>query len=143
MRKRRSRPPAVVDTNVPIVANRKQAEPLDCAAVCARALRRIIQAGVLVIDGGGLIFGEYRRYLSFAGEPGVGDRFFKWLSDNRYKPNRVATIHLADDPNRIGEFLIYPTDPELQQFDKSDRVFVAVALAHHDRPPIFNAVDSD
>ncbi len=36
----------------------------------------------------------------------------------------------------------FPTDPELNDFDADDRKFVAVALAHQQKPPILQAVDA-
>jgi hypothetical protein len=39
-------------------------------------------------------------------------------------------------------FLEFPVDRALKNFDRSDRKFVAVALAHPERPPILQAVDS-
>jgi hypothetical protein len=140
---RKRRMPAVVDTNVPIIANRRGGEHLVCAAACAKVLNEITKAGVLVLDENGLIFGEYKRYLAFSGQPGAGDVFFKWLSDNRYRPDRVARVPLAEDPSRPGEFVTFPNDPVLAAFDPSDRKFVAAALAHADRPPVLNATDSD
>lgn len=134
---------AVVDTNVTIVANHKNEEPLSCAAACADVLHEITRTGLLVIDEGGLIFSEYKTYLSFAGQPGAGHYFFKWLSDNRYRPDRVAQISLVGDLARPGEFEAFPTDPKLAGFDHSDRKFVAVALTHPERPPVLNATDSD
>jgi hypothetical protein len=116
---------------------------MKCVQACATALHEITRTGLLVIDAGGLIFDEYKAHLSFAGQPGAGDYFFKWLSDNRYKPDRVAQVTLDGDPIRQGEFSAFPDDPALATFDRSDRKFVAVALAHPDRPPILNAVDRD
>jgi hypothetical protein len=135
--------PAIVDTNVAVVANYKGGELLTCAAACAKALHGVTRTGLLVIDEGGLIFSEYRTYLSFAGQPGAGDYFFKWLSDNRYRTDRVVQVALPEDPGRPGEFAAFPTDPELAVFDHSDRKFVAAALTHPGRPPVLNAVDSD
>jgi hypothetical protein len=128
---------------VPIVANRKENEPMAWAAACAGALHEVTRSGVLTIDEGGLIFAEYKGYLSFAGAPGAGDVFFKWLADNRHRPDRVAIVVLAEDPNRPGEFAAFPADPALAGFDHSDRKFVAAALTHPDKPPVLNAVDSD
>lgn len=133
----------MVDTNVTVVANRKNDEPRSCAASCADALYEITRKGLLVIDDGELIFGEYKTYLSFAGQPGAGDYFFKWLSDNRYRTDRVARVALADDLTRPGEFEAFPDDADLAGFDHSDRKFVAVALTHSERPPVLNATDSD
>jgi hypothetical protein len=42
-----------------------------------------------------------------------------------------------------GEFAEFPDSESLKNFDKSDRKFVAVALTHHAKPAIANAVDSD
>lgn len=137
------RKPVVVDTNVPIVANQQDSGHLVCAAACASALHGITKSGLLVLDDEGLIFNEYKGYLSFAGQPGVGDYFFKWLCDNRYKPDRVAQIILERDPKHPDEFAVYPRDLELSTFDHSDRKFVAVALSHRDHPPILNATDDD
>jgi hypothetical protein len=39
--------------------------------------------------------------------------------------------------------LQFPNDERLVGFDRSDHKFVAVALAHPERPPILNAVDAD
>jgi hypothetical protein len=135
--------PAVVDTNVPIVANRQNGECLECAAACAKALNEITKTGLLVLDESGLIFGEYKCHLSFSGQPGAGDVFFKWLSDNRYRTDRVVQVSLAEDPERPGESVTFPNDPALATFDHSDRKFVAAALTHPEKPPVLNATDSD
>lgn len=139
----KKRKPVVVDTNVPIIANQRDAESLQCVAACAEALNNITKNGLLVLDDGNRIFNEYKCHLSFSGQPGAGDVFFKWLSDNRYRPDRVAQVSLVEDPAREGEFVTFPDDPALASFDHSDRKFVAVALAHPERPPVLNATDSD
>jgi hypothetical protein len=141
--RKKKRMPSIVDTNVAVVANHKDGESLSCVAACARALNAIKKTGLLVIDEGGLIFGEYKTHLSFAGQPGAGDVFFKWLSDNRYRPERVSQVALANDPACPAEFAAFPADPDLATFDPSDRKFVAAALTHPGRPPVLNAVDSD
>ena len=41
------------------------------------------------------------------------------------------------------DFEEFPLDSELGTFDRSDRKFVAVALASKNAPQILNAVDSD
>ncbi len=99
--------------------------------------------GVLVIDAAGGVFEEYRKHLSFAGQPGFGDLFFKWLVDNRYRQDRVAQVPLTPHPTREEDYADFPDDPALEGFDRSDRVFVALARAHPQRPSILNAVDSD
>jgi hypothetical protein len=50
----------------------------------------------------------------------------------------VLSIRDKSDKNKFEEF---PSDPELDNFDPSDRKFIAVSLATSDRPPIIVAVD--
>jgi hypothetical protein len=43
----------------------------------------------------------------------------------------------------VGDFVEFPDDLDLANFDRGDRMFVAVARAHPLHPPILNAVDTD
>ncbi|NLF24627.1 MAG: hypothetical protein GX589_03100 [Deltaproteobacteria bacterium] len=135
----------LVDTNVPKTANYALCpdeipEKLrDCVKVCITAIKHVITERGLIIDAGNEIFDEYRRQLSMKGQPGIGDRFVKWVHDNRWK--------LPDDHrvtiNRIGDsYKEFPTHGNLNNFDRSDRKFVAVANAHPEKPPILQATDS-
>jgi hypothetical protein len=137
------RTPKIVDTNVCVVSNRRLGENVQCASKCAKELNDIVTKGLLVIDAGGAVFGEYRKHLSFAGQPGIGDVLFKWLVDNRYRTDRVAQIPLTPHPVREADYAEFPDDPALDGFDIDDRIFVALALTHPQRPAILNAVDSD
>jgi len=134
----------VVDTNVPVVANGKsvQADP-DCVIACIEALTGIRDHGVIILDDALLILGEYMRNLSMSGQPGVGDFFMKWVWAIQADPNhcqRVAITPISDDLNNFVEF---PLDADLKDFDRSDRKFVAVALVSDSTPEILNAVDTD
>ena len=140
--KKASRTAKIVDTNVCVVSNR-QGGTLTCASLCARELNDIVRGGILVVDYAGLVFTEYRKRLSFSGQPGAGDIFFKWFVDNRYNPTRVCQITLIPHQTRHGDFEIFPDDEALATFDFADRVYVALALSHAEHPPILNAVDSD
>jgi len=42
----------------------------------------------------------------------------------------------------LGSYREFPMDQQLARFDLNDRKFVAVSIAHSERPPILNAVDS-
>jgi hypothetical protein len=136
----------VVDTNVPVVANRKsaQASP-DCVIACVKKLDAIQKEHTLVLDRDGQIFREYKNYLSPAGQPGVGDAFFKWLLTNQANPERCEYVKITSLEAEKGyTFVEFPNhDKALAQFDYSDRKFVAVALAHPEQPPVVNAVDTD
>jgi hypothetical protein len=80
----------LVDTNVPIIANlsldpaKIPPELVDCVYACVDAVQHVVKNGGLVIDAGGEIYTEYRQLLSLQGQPGVGDRFMKWVHDNRW-----------------------------------------------------------
>ncbi len=135
----------VVDTNVPKTANlsKKPASISDdlvfCVAQCVNSIENIIKKGGLVIDDGDEIFNEYRRQLSMSGQPGIGDKFLKWVYDCRFgfpSSDRVSITKIGDS---YGEF---PDHDGLSNFDISDRKFVAVANAHADKPPILEATDS-
>ncbi len=135
----------VVDTNVPIVANHAtnydetNTIPLECLKACLEAIEHVVNKGGLVIDDNGEIFEEYSRYLSFKGEPGLGDLFMKWVHDYQWNPDKVSRISINRSDNTYIEF---PEHDDLVNFDKSDRKFVAVANAHPDKPPILQATDS-
>ena len=132
----------VVDTNVPIVASGRteQADPR-CILNCIAILREIQDERRVLLDDGDLILGEYRENLSFAGQPGVGDFFFKWLFDNQANPAHCRKVPLTVHPVR--GFEEFPDDPSLDMFDHDDRKFVAVARASGTGPAVLNASDRD
>lgn len=134
----------VVDTNVLVVANQKveQATP-DCILACVSTLEKIKQKRITLLDSGMRILEEYRRYANLSGQPGLGDIFFKWLWNNQAHPKYCRIVDVTpklDDPEDFEEF---PNDPALEGFDRSDRKFVAVAMASQCNPVILNATDSD
>ena len=82
------------------------------------------RSGGLVIDAGDEIFDEYRQQLSMKGQPGVGDRFMKWVHDNRWNlPESRIALQLRRMASHTTEF---PDHEGLAEFDNSDRKFVAV-----------------
>ncbi|MGD0768910.1 MAG: hypothetical protein ABSB42_12060 [Tepidisphaeraceae bacterium] len=135
----------VVDTNVPVVANGKseQADP-DCVIACIDALGDIRANGLVVLDDAMLILREYMNNLSMSGQPGAGDLFMKWVWSVQADGNRCEqvrlTAHHSHEPDNFEEF---PQDADLAEFDRSDRKFVAVALASRNKPVVLNAVDPD
>ncbi len=126
----------VVDTNVAVVANGKteQASP-DCVLACFGWLNDIMKGQhMLVIDDSWHILGEYGKNLRSEGQPGAGDAFLKWVLVNRDNPRHCEQVPIEPDPEDNNELIMT---------DRSDRKFVAVVLAHPQRPPILNATDSD
>ena len=135
----------IVDTNVPVTAN-LSARPDPCSDVpdcCIREsvdqIENIIEAGCLVIDAAGEIFKEYINNLSLRGQPGIGDAFVKWVSDHQYNSSKVDRVSVTKNGDSYKEF---PAHPDLNNFDRSDRKFVAVANARSEKPPILQATDS-
>lgn len=134
----------VVDTNVAVVANGKtpQADPR-CVVACLDALSEV-RSGLVVLDDAMRILNEYMDHLSLRGEPGAGDAFMKWVWTVQADEAHCERVTLTRRYDRDdGDFLEFPEDPELAAFDRSDRKFVAVALASISGPVVLNAVDSD
>lgn len=138
--------PCIVDTNVPKTANLAiQPDPASdvpdaCVLACIEAVEHVTQKrGRLIIDSGNEIFDEYRQQLSMKGQPGVGDSFMKWVHDNRWSLPDSDRVAISKNGDSYGEF---PAHEGLENFDKSDRKFVAVANAHPEKPSILQATDS-
>lgn len=135
----------IVDTNVPKVANRALApdkipqELTGCVLSCIEAVEHVINKGNLVIDAGGDIFDEYRQQLSMKGQPGMGDKFLKWVHDHQWKISEIDRVKITKTDGQYDQF---PEHDGLKKFDLSDRKFVAVANAHPDKPTILQATDS-
>lgn len=130
---------AVIDTNVLLVANNQHDDVSeDCVAECVNRLQAMQQRGIVVIDDGFRILGEYQNKTSLNPPKGVGDVFLKWLL-RQSGSAQVEQITLNEtDENCFAEF----PDPALEpQFDAPDRKFAAVAHAHPEKPPIWQAAD--
>lgn len=132
----------IVDTNVPLVANRKSDMTARCVNACAVALQEIIRDGHLVLDDKWKILSEYKNKLSPSGQPGVGDAFLKWVLTNHSNPTRCTCVAITPKPDDPLDYHEFPQHPELKKFDRSDRKFVAVCIAHALHPPILQAADS-
>lgn len=131
---------AVIDTNVLLVANGQHIDvSQECVAECVRRLRDMEKAGVTVIDDDYRILREYRHKTSLTPPKGVGDVFLKWLLREAGNSARVELVSLKElDKDQFVEF----PDAVLQPaFDASDRKFAAVANAHPDKPPVWQAAD--
>lgn len=132
----------VVDTNVAVVANGKsQQASAACVLTCTEKLQQIMTGELkLVLDNDWRILNEYMRNLRSNGAD-VGDRFLGWLLANKDRLcDYVSITPIGGSENDFQEF---PTDPALRNFDPADRKFIAVALAHAEKPPILQAVDSE
>ena len=129
----------VVDTNVAIVANggsKTNANNL-CQLTCVERLEQLVKQGTVAVDNQGLILEEYADNLSWSGGPGVGHMFFKYLVDHQYGSRRVESVVITPSDNEHRGFEELPEN----KFDRSDRKFLAVAVAAN--AVVLNATDSD
>ncbi len=135
----------VVDTNVVLVANKQFKEAsAGCVQTCVRRLLEIRSDGHLAVDDAQRIFSEYRnKTLRHIGQREAGDEFVLWVITNLWNPTRCTQVKLSPKPQDDQDFDEFPNHPGLSAFDRSDRVFVAVANAHPERPPILAACDTD
>ena len=131
----------VVDTNVILVANGQHQDiSPECVINCVLALERIKRSGTLVLDDNFEILREYQNKTLPKKGNRPGDAFVKWALQNRCTQKRVVQVSLLKHDKR--GFESFPDDPDLINFDLPDRIFVAVASAHSNKPPISQAADS-
>lgn len=130
----------VIDTNVLLIANGQHDEVSpECVEECVRRLQAVQKEGIVVIDDGYRILGEYQHKTRLNPPKGVGDVFLKWLL--RSVGNRAHCAQVSITENAQDEFAEFP-DASLQKaFDAPDRKFVAVANAHPDKPPVWQGAD--
>lgn len=127
----------VIDTNVLVMANSPVGATVHCATACSDALRNA-RNGVIVLDDKFRILKEYKKNVSETGQPGAGDQFLLWLLRNRTN-DQVECVPLTE--RGVNDYEEFPTDPDLEKFDPSDRKFVAVALGSRNNPEILYATD--
>ena len=128
----------VVDTNVAIAANGRDTHAdISCQLSCVERIQSLVGEGILAVDDEGLIVQEYGQCLNFAGAPGVGDAFFRYVFNQQYRGDRIRRVIVTrSDDDRRG-FSELPKNT----FDRSDRKFLAVAVVAN--AAVLNATDSD
>lgn len=131
----------VIDTNVIAVANwLHDTASITCIETCVAALVKA-RSKVVAVDSMQECFTEYFTYASRSGQPGVGDAFVKWLWDNQGYEKHCELVDITPVPDDPGNYEEYPDDPDLAGFDRSDKKFVAVAIASTQNHEIWNATD--
>ncbi|POZ52228.1 hypothetical protein [Methylovulum psychrotolerans] len=127
----------VIDTNVAISANGVNTHASWACRLACIELLQDCKNRQIAIDKPGLIMDEYQRHLSYAGQPGVGDMFFKYLHDNQYSTHNILMVNITpSDDDRKG-FTELPDN----HLDMSDRKFLATAVVA--KATLVNATDSD
>ncbi|TGG77209.1 MAG: hypothetical protein ERJ69_09895, partial [Aphanocapsa feldmannii 288cV] len=111
-----------------------------CQVACIQAVQSIRSGQrkrIVILDDKDEIMDEYQKNLNFSGEPGVGDKFFKYLYYHQHSTQhtrRVLITKINDDDRSFEELPANNLDP-------SDRKFLAAAIVAE--APIMNATDSD
>jgi hypothetical protein len=133
-----------MDTNVPAKAatpiQECKDEELEMQRDCMEYMKQFTENpdSKLVIDLDREILKEY--YNRIPANTGVGKMFLDWL--NAY----VGRIDLDDfiklEKDSSGNYVMFPLESRTEEFDLSDRKFVALSRTHREHPPIIEAADS-
>ena len=109
-----------------------------CQLACVERLETLTKQGIVALDDGYLILGEYSNYLPKSGSAkGTGDIFFIHVFNQRYNTNLVRRVSVTPVHDEKVGFEELPENT----FDRSDRKFLAVAVVA--KAKVLNAVDSD
>ena len=131
----------VIDTNITIAANgnSSHASP-ECQLACIEILEEACAGNKglkIILDDLDLIFSEYSRHLSYKGQPGVGDMYFKFLHNNKHLEKSINLVTITPNESDESGFDELPNTT----IDKSDRKFLAAAIIGN--AAIVNALDTD
>ena len=130
----------IVDTNAAVVANRQNLDVIgSCADACILFLMNARDQHVVLIDCGDEIRAEYAKALRTSRPYELGALFLMHIYQHQYNPKRVRRVELQKREG--GDFVDFPTLPELAGFDLDDRKFAA--LARKTGVPVTTAIDSD
>jgi hypothetical protein len=131
----------IIDTNV--IVSVDDTDPVakpHCVVRCQEVIAES-RNSVVALDDDDLIITEYLKNVSHRYPFAVGAQFVMDLRLHRFDPERCELVHIV--PNEHRGFEEFPVDPDLETFDRSDRKFVAVAIASVADHQIYNATDSD
>ena len=131
---------AVIDTNVLRVAAKQHDDVSDeCVETCVKYLLLMHKDGVVFIDDSYKILGEYLKNPPLLKSNETGKKFLKWLLQNQSNPQRVVQVVITE--TATDWFTEFPDQALQTSFDPPDRKFVAVAHAHPEKPPVWQAAD--
>lgn len=91
----------------------------------------------LVLDLDYEIMTEYRNIISE--ETNEGKIFWRWLYTYLGRIDLKNLVKLEKDED--GNHLMFPIEERTNEFDRSDRKFVALSRTHTEHPPIVEAAD--
>ena len=131
----------VVDVNVPMVSDGKSPQATQqCVLNCVSFIERLKNSHKLILDSRSKILQEYTNKLSSRREDSLSREFFRWVMSIHADPAYCEKVNIC--PNRQRGFDEFPTDNKLRRFHWDDRKYIAVAIAHSEKPEIAQAVDN-
>lgn len=157
----------IIDTNVIVVANTDiradengklvafgmadHATPA-CITTCQNRLDQIRHGSTkVVLDDNRRFIQEYQRYVrdpqsNPRQQNRAGDLFWAWLMRIQWSEEKRTRVHITPLRGNGTDFEEFPDDAALNNFDKDDRKFIAVAIAYtrdtQQTAPILQAVDT-
>lgn len=133
----------ILDTNVPTKASISpqlcHENELEMQKKCMKYIGDLVnnKETKLVLDADFEILKEYQNNV--CKNSNMGKIFFKWLYNyyNQIQPEDIIKL----EKNRSGQYMDFPYDDDTENFDESDKKFIALANAHAEKPPIIEAAD--
>lgn len=157
----------IIDTNVLVVANTEIQEDENgklvafgmadhatpsCIITCQNRLTQIRGGSTkVVLDDNRRFIDEYQRYVrdpksNPRQQNRAGDLFWAWLMRIQWREEKCTMVHITPRQGNGTEFEEFPDGTALNDFDKDDRKFIAVAIAYtrdtQQTAPILQAVDT-
>jgi hypothetical protein len=129
----------IFDTNVPMAANEREGKAPSVRARCVSLIRQC-RDGFLILDNKWIVLNEYSRNLHKSGQ-GLGDAFLRFVLNTRGDPRYCLLIPITPHESRI--FVEFPDDPRLEDFDRNDRKWIALAVSSGNIAPVYAAADYD
>ena len=110
-----------------------------CINACILFLTTVKDQHVVLIDDRDEIRTEYAQVLEMGRPYQLGAQFLIHILRHQHNPAHVRQLPLNKSP--AGDYIDFPSVPELEAFDVSDRKFAVLALVSG--AAVTNAVDSD
>lgn len=133
----------IMDTNVPAKAATApqdcKEEELDMQRDCIEFIQNFIHnpESKLVVDMDYEILREYENRIPH--NTNMGKIFWKWFYSYYGKIDPIDNLKLEKLPN--GDYAMFPLESRTEEFDLSDRKFIALSRTHEEHPWIIEAAD--
>ncbi len=133
----------IMDTNVAAKAAALQKdcrlEEMKMQRKCAEFIGEFVNnpSSQLILDMNYEIVHEYRKRIPH--ETDLGRIFWRWFNTYVGKIPFENMVRLEKDSD--GNYVSFPLEERTEKFDRSDRKFIALSIAHSEHPPVVEASD--